>query len=199
MSKRVLLTNTIESENAGFEQNMAVIYMTPERSENMLARIRQVNELKKVDSNLYAMEFWCGSIEYVVYSKLADVIITIAEEDYGGNEDEESKRILGEAKRIADLIRDGVPLSQNIMPIDDPEGIVEWAMESYDEEADGVDDDTRFDCYTVVIDDDSIQYTALAKHGSGESIRTPHLRDPHLRWMKGEAVQLEEKVEAPTQ
>jgi len=200
MAKRVLLSNTIEPDNAGFEQNMAVVLMEPERARQLLGRVDGVKRFKeKTDKDLYSMEFWSGSSEYVVDQKLADVILKIAEEQYGAEDDPESKRLMGEARRIAGLVRAGVPLGQQHMPIDDPDEILAWAMEAYDDEAEDADDDTRFDCYTVVVSDDSIQYTALAKHGSGEGIKTARLDVPHLRWLAGEDVKLDEKIEAPRQ
>jgi hypothetical protein len=201
MSKRVLLSNTIEPDNAGFEQNMAVVLMVSERAKQLLARVERVKKFKaEDDKDLYSMEFWSGSSEYVVDQKLADVILKIAEEEYGGPDaDDDGKRIMGEARRIAGLVRAGVPLGQQHLPIEDPEEILAWAMENYDDEAEEADDDTRFDCYTVVVDDTSIQYTALAKHGSGEGIKTARLDVDHLRWLAGEDVKLDEKVEAPRQ
>lgn len=198
MAKRVLLSNTIEPDNAGFEQNMAVVLMEPEQAQKLLERVEAVKKFKaEVDKDLYSMEFWAGSTEYVVDQKLADVILKIAEEQYGAEDYDEAKRIMGEAERIAGLVSAGVPLGQQHMPIDDPDGILAWAMEAYDDEAEGADDDTRFDCYTVVVDDDSIQYTALAKYGSGEGIKAARIRVNQLRWLAGEDVTLEEKVEAP--
>jgi len=198
MSNRVLLSNTIEPDNAGFEQNMAVVLMVPERAQQLLGRIETVKKFKaETDKDLYSMEFWSGSSEYVVDQKLADVILKLAEDEYDvPNAEPDQRRALEEARRIAGLVRAGVPLGQQHLPIEDPEEILAWAMENYDDEAEDADDDTRFDCYTVVVDDTSIQYTALAKHGSGEGIKTARLDVNHLRWLAGESVTLDEKVEA---
>lgn len=187
MAKRVLLSNTIEPDNAGFEQNLAVVLLEPAQAKKLLKRVEQVKKLKAKDSDLYMMEFWSGSVEYFVDRKLADVILKVHDEDHP------------EAKRIADLVRDGVSLGQQLLPVDDPEEVLESACNNYDDEGDEVDDDTRFDCYTVVVDDDSIQYTALAKYGSGEGIKTARIRVDYLRWLAGENVNLDEKIEAPTQ
>jgi hypothetical protein len=184
MAKRIILTSATESENAGIEQNMCVVNICPEEAKSMLGYIELVDQIKKKNSNLYAMEYWCGYQEFVVDRKLYDVVERLGED--------KEDAFVKEVNRIADLVinspYDGLVL------IEDPEGLIEEALAYYEDEAD---DDTSLDCYTVVVNDDSIQYTALAKDGSGEGIKSHRIHVNVLRWLAGEDVKLEEKVEAP--
>ncbi len=187
MSTRVILSKTDEPESANFEQNLAVILMVPERARQLLERMALVKELKRKDKDVYSIEYWGGMAEYVVKRKLGDVVLEIHPDG-----EPEPVRILG-------LLRAGIPVDRDLMPVEDPGRVLEAAMAAYDEEAEGAADDTKFDCYTVVVDDDSVKFTALAEYGTGEGIRTRSLYEKHLRWLAGETVELDEKIEAPRQ
>lgn len=188
MARRFILSKTSEPENAAFEQNMAVIRMETELAERLLARLDLVKKGKEADGNLYAMEYWTGSVEFVSSSTLAELV--------RNGYDDSDEDPPADVERIASLVESAFDQGQDLVLVDDPDEVMA-AVDDYGEAED--DDDTRFDCYTVVITDDSFEWKALAKYGSGEGISTHRLTEAHVRWLAGGVAPAEEKVEASTQ
>lgn len=173
MSKRFILTQLATPENETVAQNVFVLSLTEDQARKVLERQAKVNAEKAVDDRLYAFEYWDGHGGYYNDDALADVVRDHHEE---GHE---------HAERVAGLIREFLGRGQNVLCVDDPDGCLASAIDDYEGG-----DDTRLDCRTVVVTDDSFVWQALIKHGDG-AVQARTLYPDHLKWLAGETVQLD--------
>lgn len=168
MSKRFILTKVSTGENDGFEQDVALVLANEAQVAALLARLARSKRIKaEEDTNLYAVEYWTSAVHFVQHDELADLIVEHHEE----------------AERVAALLDSFYAGDDEVLCVEDPEQVVLAVIDDYE-----VDGETRLNCVTVVVTDDTVVYTALAKHGDGK-IESKTLGEEHVRWLAGELAQ----------
>lgn len=170
---RFVLTKVSSVENDGFEQDVAVIRCDPDTAQTLLKRLTRTREIQAQDDDLYAAEYWVGE-DVALFARAAGLADLILAEHEDGHP---------EAERVAGVISEFVGGDADVLCVADPEGCMAYAIDVYNGE-----DETKLNCRTVVVTEDTLLFTAQAAYGESSTIESLTIGSSHVRWLAGEDV-----------